>query len=105
MNLYIFAIGIIGGFFTAKFFSAKKTGQRGRFKSIRFKIGENVLHIHHWLYSFIVLFVIGWVYLLHAYYRLEKIDYRYFEIVNKWRKAGMDFEELRVKAYWLITHQ
>jgi len=35
----------------------------------------------------------------------QKMFDRAFEIVNKWRKAGMDFEELRVKAYWLITHQ
>ncbi len=29
--------------------------------------------------SFITLAVIAWTYLLHAYYRQEKIDYRYFE--------------------------
>lgn len=28
--------------------------------------------------SFLVLSVIGWIYLLHAYYRSRKIDYRYF---------------------------
>lgn len=34
--------------------------------------------------SFIVLSVIAWTYLLHAYYRSKNIDYRYFEIkVNK----------------------
>ncbi len=32
--------------------------------------------------SFIVLFTIAWVYLLHAHYRKQKIDYRYYEIVN-----------------------
>jgi hypothetical protein len=32
--------------------------------------------------SFIVLFIIGWVYLLHAHYRKEKIDYRYYQIKN-----------------------
>lgn len=36
--------------------------------------------------SFIVLFVIAWVYLLHAYYRSKKIDYRYFEIINNRKK-------------------
>ena len=30
--------------------------------------------------SFIVLFNIAWTYLLHAYYKNKKIDYRYFEI-------------------------
>jgi hypothetical protein len=30
--------------------------------------------------SFIVLFVIAWTYLLHAYYRANKVDYRYFTV-------------------------
>ncbi len=29
--------------------------------------------------SFIVLSVIAWTYLLHAYYRTNKVEYRYFE--------------------------
>lgn len=29
--------------------------------------------------TFIVLMVIGWMYLLHAYYRKQKIDYRYYD--------------------------
>lgn len=36
--------------------------------------------------SFIVLFIIAWVYLLHAYYREKKIEYRYFQLVNGRRK-------------------
>jgi len=32
--------------------------------------------------AFIVLFTIAWVYLLHAYYRRQKIDYHYYKIVN-----------------------
>lgn len=36
--------------------------------------------------SFIVLFVIAWVYLLHAYYRQKRIDYRFYEIVNGRKK-------------------
>ena len=36
--------------------------------------------------SFIVLFIIAWVYLLHAYYRRQKIEYRYFQMVNGRRK-------------------
>jgi len=32
--------------------------------------------------SFIVLFTIAWVYLLHAHYRFKSIDYCYYEIVN-----------------------
>jgi hypothetical protein len=28
--------------------------------------------------SFIVLSLIAWTYLLHSYYRMQRIDYRYF---------------------------
>lgn len=33
--------------------------------------------------SFIVLSLIAWTYLLHAFYRSEKNDYRYFTLVGK----------------------
>ena len=36
--------------------------------------------------SFIILFIIAWVYLLHAYYREKKVEYRYFQLVNGRRK-------------------
>ncbi|MBU0459662.1 MAG: DUF3644 domain-containing protein [Nanoarchaeota archaeon] len=36
--------------------------------------------------SFIVLFNIAWTYLLHAYYKNKKIDYRYYEIKNVRKK-------------------
>ncbi len=36
--------------------------------------------------SFIVLSLIAWTYLLHAYYRSKKIDYRYFEMVGRRKK-------------------
>lgn len=36
--------------------------------------------------SFIVLFIIGWTYLLHAYYRSRRIDYRYYTVPKKRKK-------------------
>lgn len=36
--------------------------------------------------SFIVLFIIAWTYLLHAYYRSKGIDYRYYTIPKKRKK-------------------
>lgn len=36
--------------------------------------------------SFIVLFIIGWTYLLHAYYRSRRIDYRYYTVPEKRKK-------------------
>lgn len=36
--------------------------------------------------SYIVLFIISWVYLLHAYYRQKGIDYRYYDVVKNRKK-------------------
>ncbi len=45
--------------------------------------------------SFIVLMVIAWTYLLHAYYRKERIEYRYFEQ----RKKRRVFDRTKKGAY------
>ncbi len=50
--------------------------------------------------SFIVLFIIAWVYLLHAYYRLKNVDYRYYDIVNGRKKYKYLNGE---KRYWELT--
>ena len=47
--------------------------------------------------SFIVLFIIAWVYLLHAYYRLNRVDYRYYEIVNGRKRYTIIDNE---RKYW-----
>ncbi len=44
---------------------------------------------------FIVLMNIAWTYLLHAYYRKERIEYRYFEMKNKRRY----FDKTKSGAY------
>ena len=48
--------------------------------------------------TFIVLMIIAWTYLLHAYYRHERVEYRYYERGPKRRK----FERLKSGAfkYW-----
>src|SRR5258708_12822073 len=48
--------------------------------------------------TFIVLMIIAWTYLLHAYYRGRKIDYRYFKSGPKRRI----FEKTKYQAfkYW-----
>ena len=45
--------------------------------------------------SFITLSVIGWTYLLHAYYRSKNIDYRYYRYVGK-KKI---YDRTKYKAY------
>jgi hypothetical protein len=48
--------------------------------------------------SFIVLIIIAWTYLLHAFYREKKIEYRYFKQGNK-RKI-FDRTQRGVYKYW-----
>lgn len=55
-------------------------------------------NIHFKSESFIVLSNIAWMYLLHAHYRKEKIEYRYFKQLGKIRR----FEKTKKGAfkYW-----
>lgn len=48
--------------------------------------------------SFIVLIVIAWTYLLHAYYRGKKIDYRYYERGSK--RKRYDRTKRGAFKYW-----
>lgn len=48
-------LGIILGYFTIRFLAGKQTGRQGIIKSFTFQIGDYKLHLHHWLYSLIVL--------------------------------------------------
>ena len=55
MNIPLLVVSVVVGFLITKFFSAKKEGQRSRFKSLKFRVGSRMLHIHHWLYGSIIL--------------------------------------------------
>lgn len=48
--------------------------------------------------AYIVLFVIAWTYLLHAYYRSQKVDYRHYEIKGKRKKYNYNPDG--TKKYW-----
>ncbi len=48
--------------------------------------------------TFIVLSIIGWTYLLHAYYRENKIDYRYYKHTGKRKKY--DKTKHNAYKYW-----
>lgn len=58
MNYYILIIAIIVGYFIAKFFSGKKEGKEGIFKSIKLNIGKYTIHLHHWLLVLILLIIL-----------------------------------------------
>ncbi len=42
------AVGLLLGYFIAKFFSGEKPGAQGKIKSLVFRIGRYELHPHHW---------------------------------------------------------
>jgi len=48
--------------------------------------------------SYVVLMIIAWTYLLHAYYRGEKIEYRYFK--QKGRRRRFDKTKHGADKYW-----
>ncbi|NOQ50787.1 MAG: DUF3644 domain-containing protein [Desulfuromonadaceae bacterium] len=48
--------------------------------------------------SYIVLMIIAWTYLLHAYYREKKIEYRYFEMQGK--RKSFDRTKKGAYKYW-----
>jgi hypothetical protein len=59
MNLYWLVPAIALGYFVAKFFAGKKTGQQGRIRSVILNIGRYKMHLHHWLFSAIILIVLA----------------------------------------------
>lgn len=48
--------------------------------------------------AFIVLMVVAWTYLLHAYYRSQGIEYRYFKL--KGQRKSFDKTKLGAFKYW-----
>ena len=48
--------------------------------------------------SYVVLMIISWTYLLHAYYRGQKIEYRYFTQTGRRRK--FDKTKHGAEKYW-----
>jgi hypothetical protein len=48
--------------------------------------------------SYVVLMIIAWTYLVHAYYRQHRIDYRYFE--QKYKRRRFDRTSKGAYKYW-----
>lgn len=54
-------MGVLAGYFLAFFVAGKKTGERGKVRSLAFDLGSYRLHLHHWLLGSAAL-VISWQY-------------------------------------------
>lgn len=50
--------------------------------------------------TFIVLMIISWTYLLHAYYKKNNIDYRYYTLVGKTKRKKFDKTKRGAYKYW-----
>lgn len=50
--------------------------------------------------TFIVLAIISWTYLLHAYYRRVNVDYRYYEVKGK--RKRFDKTKYGADKYWVL---
>ena len=58
MNIYLLILGLLIGFFVARFDSGKKEGNEGSLKSIQFNVGKYRIHIHHWFIASIILIIL-----------------------------------------------
>ena len=56
--MWILVIFIIVGFTLSKILAGKKEGEEGIVKSLRFSYKGYFIHIHHWLYSLIILIIL-----------------------------------------------
>jgi len=53
---FLFLIGGLWGYFSAKFLAGKKEGEQPKiFKSLIIKIKNWQIHLHHWLYSTLII--------------------------------------------------
>lgn len=50
--------------------------------------------------TFIVLMVIGWTYMLHAYYRQNQIEYRYYKLSKNGKRRFFDRTKYGAYKYW-----
>jgi hypothetical protein len=51
-------LGAVAGYLVAEYIAGKDEGAPGKVKSIRIRVKEYVLHVHHWLYASVALVVL-----------------------------------------------
>jgi hypothetical protein len=49
--LFACLISALAGFLLARFFSGEEPGIKGKFGTLRIKVRDYVIHVHHWLYG------------------------------------------------------
>lgn len=88
------------GYVIARFLAGKKTGQRGRIKSIRLRVKKKyVVHFHHWFLSLLILGGLFWadVQSMIAYgfftgFALQGLTYRdFYKLVYKDTDASSSY--------------
>lgn len=91
------------GYVIARFVAGKKTGERGRIKSVRFRIKHDyVFHIHHWFFSVLIIGALlladvqsTLAYGFFAGSALHGLTYSdFYKIIHKEQKASMLSEKV-----------
>lgn len=59
---YFFLVGWLLGFLVSKLGGGRRTGERGRVKSILIPFGKHKIHIHHWIIALLLIPVGFFVY-------------------------------------------
>ncbi|MFH1405556.1 MAG: hypothetical protein ABIH21_05745 [Patescibacteria group bacterium] len=61
MDISLFIAAALLGYIVAWFFAGKREQQQGRIHSIRFRIGNHMIHLHHWIWATLILFILMFV--------------------------------------------
>jgi hypothetical protein len=56
--MILILVGAIAGYLVAEYLAGKDEGDCGKVKSLRIKVKEYVLHVHHWLCASVALVVL-----------------------------------------------
>ncbi len=59
---YFFLVSLILGFLASKLGGGKKSGEKGRVKSILIPFGKRKIHVHHWIIALLLIPVGFFVY-------------------------------------------
>ena len=57
-SILLVLVGALAGYLVAEYVAGKDEGEAGKVKSIRIRVREYVLHVHHWLYASVALVVL-----------------------------------------------
>ena len=61
------AMSALAGFSLARFFAGEEAGHEGKFGTLRIKVKDYVIHLHHWLYGGVLIFGVHRFFVTHPW--------------------------------------